>query len=38
MNDGERLTAVVREIVGKWLTWEQLTGKLSDSGGTPETV
>src|ERR1017187_1245045 len=28
MNDGERFNMVVREIVGKRLTWDQLTGKL----------
>ena len=38
MNDGDRFNIVVREIVGKRLTWDQLTGKLSGSGGTPETV
>lgn len=27
MNDGERFGIVVREIVGKRLTWDQLTGK-----------
>jgi hypothetical protein len=32
MNDRDRFNIVVREIVGKQLTWEQLTGKLSDSG------
>jgi transposase-like protein len=37
MNDGDRFNIVVREIVGKRLTWDQLTGKLSGSG-TPETV
>jgi hypothetical protein len=27
MNDGDRFNIVVREIVGKRLTWDQLTGK-----------
>jgi hypothetical protein len=27
MNDGDRFNMVVREIVGKRLTWNQLTGK-----------
>jgi hypothetical protein len=31
MNDGERFDIVVRQIVGKRLTWDQLTGKESDS-------
>jgi hypothetical protein len=38
VNDGDRFNIVVREIEGKRLTWDQLTGKLSDSGGTPETI
>jgi transposase-like protein len=38
MNDGDRFNIVVREIVGKRLTWDQLTGKLSHSGGIPETI
>ena len=29
MNDGDRFNIVVREIVGKRLTWDQLTGKES---------
>jgi hypothetical protein len=28
MNDGDRFHMVVREIVGKRLTWDQLTGKV----------
>jgi len=32
MNDGDRFNIVVREIVGKRLTWDRLTGK-SDNGG-----
>jgi transposase-like protein len=28
MNDGDRFNIVVREIVGKRLTWDQLTGKV----------
>ena len=31
MNDGDRFNMVVREIVGKRLTWDQLTGKVADS-------
>jgi len=31
MNDGDRFNIVVREIVGKRLTWDQLTGKELDS-------
>jgi hypothetical protein len=27
MNDGDRFNIVVPEIVGKRLTWDQLTGK-----------
>jgi hypothetical protein len=27
MNDGDRFDRVVRQIVGKRLTWNQLTGK-----------
>jgi hypothetical protein len=27
MNDGDRFDIVVRQIVGKRLTWDQLTGK-----------
>ena len=38
LNDGDRFNIVVREIVGKRLTWDQLTGKLSESGGAPETI
>jgi transposase-like protein len=30
MNDGERFDIVVRQIVGKRLTWDRLTGKVSD--------
>jgi transposase-like protein len=30
MNDGERFDLAVRQIVGKRLTWNQLTGKQSD--------
>ena len=30
LNDGERFDIAVREIVGKRLTWDQLTGKRSD--------
>jgi hypothetical protein len=30
MNDGDRFDIVVREIVGKRLTWNQLTGKAED--------
>jgi transposase-like protein len=31
MNDGDRFDIVVRQIVGKRLTWDQLTGKEMDS-------
>jgi len=31
MNDGERFNIAVREIVGKRLTWDQLTGKVADT-------
>jgi transposase-like protein len=31
MNDSDRFHMVVREIVGKRLTWDQLTGKVADS-------
>ena len=34
MNDGDRFNMVVREIVGKRLTYDQLTGKTED--GTQE--
>ena len=30
MNDGERFDIAVRHIVGKRLTWDQLTGKQPD--------
>jgi transposase-like protein len=36
MTDGDRFKIVVREIVGKRLTWDQLTGKEASSG--PENV
>src|SRR5260370_41971379 len=35
MNDGQRFDPAVRQIVGKRLTWNQLTGKESE---IPETV
>ena len=31
MNDGDRFNIVVREIVGKRLTWDQLTGKTAEA-------
>ena len=31
MNDGERFDIAVRQIVGKRLTWNQVTGKELDS-------
>jgi hypothetical protein len=31
MNDGDRFNMVVREIVGKRLTWDQLTGKIESA-------
>jgi hypothetical protein len=33
MSDGDRFNIVVREIVGKRLTWDQLTGKTCPVGG-----
>jgi len=30
MNDSDRFNMVVREIVGKRLTWDQLTGKIEE--------
>ena len=30
MTDRQRFDVAVREIVGKRLTWDQLTGKVSD--------
>jgi hypothetical protein len=30
MTDGDRFDIVVRQIVGKRLTWDQLTGKVAD--------
>jgi len=30
MNDGQRFDLAVRQIIGKRLTWDQLTGKQSD--------
>src|SRR2546428_8838009 len=35
LNDGQRLDLAVRQIIGKRLTWNELTGK--DSGPTNET-
>lgn len=32
MNDGDRFDIVVRQIVGKRLTWDQLTGKAEPAG------
>jgi hypothetical protein len=34
MNDGQRFDLAVRQIVGKRLTFDQLTGK-ADSGARP---
>ena len=31
MNDSDRFNIVVREIVGKRLTWDQLTGKTENA-------
>jgi len=36
MNDGQRFDLAVRQIVGKRLTWEQLTGKMEGASGRPE--
>ena len=33
MNDGQRFDLAVRQIVGKRLTWDRLTGKLNTAGG-----
>jgi transposase-like protein len=35
MNDSDRFNMVVREIVGKRLTWDQLTGKVETDSATP---
>jgi len=32
MNDGERFDIMVRQIVGKRITWNQLTGKEMEPG------
>jgi transposase-like protein len=32
MTDGDRFDIVVRQIVGKRLTWDQLTGKVAETG------
>lgn len=37
MNDGDRFNMVVREIVGKRLTWNQLTGKEDAAPPIPRT-
>lgn len=34
MNDGDRFDIVVRQIVGKRLTWDQLTGKENPDSST----
>ena len=36
MNDGDRFDIVVRQIVGKRSTWDQLTGKTSEPGASPQ--
>jgi transposase len=38
MNDGDRFNIVVKEIVGKRLTWDQLTGKADDRCQPTETI
>jgi transposase-like protein len=35
MNDGDRFDIVVRQIVGKRLTWDQLTGKTQEGSSAP---
>jgi hypothetical protein len=35
MNDSDRFNMVVREIVGKRLTYDQLTGKVETESATP---
>ena len=35
MNDGQRFDLAVRQIVGKRLTWDQLTGKTQEAGTEP---
>ena len=35
MNDGDRFDLAVRQIVGKRLTFDQLTGKTVESNGRP---
>jgi hypothetical protein len=30
LTDGDRFDMAVRQIVGKWLTWDRLTGKIAD--------
>ena len=37
MDDGDRFSYLVRQIVGKRLTYAELTGKLSGTEGEPET-
>ena len=36
MNDGDRFDLAVRQIVGKRLTWDQLTGKMGEPETQPE--
>ncbi len=36
MDDGDRFNIVVREIVGKRLTWDQLTGQTGEPETCPE--
>ena len=38
MDDGDRFNIVVREIVGKRLTWDQLTGADRRTGNVPRAV
>jgi hypothetical protein len=35
MNDGDRFTAVMRQIVGRRLTYKELTGKQQDEEPVP---
>lgn len=36
MNDSDRFTAVMKQIVGKRLTYAELTGKTLEAGTCPE--
>ena len=38
LNDGQRFDIAVRQIVGKRLTWDQLTGKAGEPETQPEPI